>query len=166
MDKHVPIGHDQGVNGPEMNDRVVAAYPSDENVRLAQDLVHACNAHDIPRVEAFYAADYEGEDVSEELHLRGPNDVHRIMAAILKAFPDLQIDVEQCVAEHDTVVVFWVARGTHRGRMMNIPPTGRHVETRGVSLIKVSGGKIVSGQQVWDMAGMLRSMGLLPDLAH
>jgi hypothetical protein len=47
---------------------------------------------------------------------------------------------------------------------MNIPPTGRQVQVRGVSIIEVKDGLIVRGQYIWDLAGMLRHMGLLPEL--
>jgi hypothetical protein len=47
---------------------------------------------------------------------------------------------------------------------MNIPPTGHKVQVRGVSIIDVEDGLIVRGQYIWDLAGMLRHMGLLPEL--
>ena len=47
---------------------------------------------------------------------------------------------------------------------MNIPATGHRVRVSGVSLIDVQDGFVVRGQHIWDLAGMLRHMGLLPDL--
>ena len=47
---------------------------------------------------------------------------------------------------------------------MNIPPTGHKVEVRGVSMIGIENGLIVRAQYIWDLAGMLRHMGLLPEL--
>jgi predicted ester cyclase len=76
----------------------------------------------------------------------------------------LHFELERCVAQRDCAAVFWQASGTHAGKVMNIPPTGRRVEMRGVSWLKMAGGKIVQGEQLWDVAGMLRAIGLLPDL--
>ena len=68
------------------------------------------------------------------------------------------------VAEGYRLAIAWVAEGTHQGPIMNIPPTGRRMEIRGVSIIDVQDGLIVRGQYIWDLAGMLRHMGLLPEL--
>jgi hypothetical protein len=47
---------------------------------------------------------------------------------------------------------------------MNIPPTGRQVRVRGVSLMRLKNGRIKSARRIWDLAGMLRTFGLLPEL--
>ena len=60
--------------------------------------------------------------------------------------------------------IVWMAEGTHQGTIMNIPPTGHRVVVRGVSIIDVEDGLIVRGQYIWDLAGMLRHLGLLPEL--
>jgi ketosteroid isomerase-like protein len=46
----------------------------------------------------------------------------------------------------------------------DIPPTGREIEVRGVSLLTVEDGKITHGLNVWDTAGLLRALRLLPEL--
>jgi hypothetical protein len=47
---------------------------------------------------------------------------------------------------------------------MRIPPTGRSIAVRGTSVLTVESGKIIRGLYVWDVAGLLRSIGLLPEL--
>jgi steroid delta-isomerase-like uncharacterized protein len=134
------------------------------NVRLVHELVAAWNAHDAERVKTCYAQNYEGTDVAEIEPHRGPDDVRRHMRVNLRAFPDLELHIERCVAQEDCVALFWHAHGTQTGKVMNIPATGRRVEVRGVSLFKIAEGKIVQGTRLWDVAGMLRTIGLLPDL--
>ncbi len=80
------------------------------------------------------------------------------------AFPDLQFAITDTIVQDSRVAVVWVAEGTHQGTIMNIPPTGHKVEVRGVSVIDVKDGLVVRGQYIWDLAGMLRHMGLLPEL--
>jgi steroid delta-isomerase-like uncharacterized protein len=62
------------------------------------------------------------------------------------------------------MVMAWIARGTQQGTLMNIPPTGRAVEVQGMTLFTVQDGQIARSQSVWDLAGMLRAIGLLPEL--
>jgi hypothetical protein len=77
---------------------------------------------------------------------------------------DGEISVFQSALVSYQVVSDWQAEGTHQGPIMNIPPTGRRVQVRGVSILEVKDGLIVRGQYIWDLAGMLRHMGLLPEL--
>jgi predicted ester cyclase len=86
------------------------------------------------------------------------------MTRCLGAFPDLHLTQEAMVVQGDRVALFWTACGTHRGKIMNIPPTGRRVQVRGASLFTLEGGMIKHALIIWDVAGLLRSIGLLPDL--
>ena len=44
---------------------------------------------------------------------------------ILNAFPDMHIDIEDLIAEGDKVVIRCTASGTHLGKFMDVPPTGK-----------------------------------------
>lgn len=128
------------------------------------DLIAAWNAHDVQRVTTFYAPDYEEIDVAQAEPRRGPEAVRRYLLYYLRAFPDIQVTIDECIADHDKVALYWTWRGTHRGAFMHIPPTGRQVVVRGTSLIALAGGRIRSAVRIWDLAGLLRTIGLLPDL--
>jgi predicted ester cyclase len=58
------------------------------------------------------------------------------------AFPDVQMSVEDQVAEGDMVVTRWIASGTHQGEIMGIAPTGNRVAVAGTSIERVVEGKI------------------------
>ena len=131
---------------------------------LIAELLEAWNAHDVEGVAALHAPDYEGVDVGEATPQHGPEGIRQSLARYLLAFPDLHLTIEEPVAAGDRVVLTWTARGTHRGTLMHIPATGRGVVVRGVSLLTISGGRVTRGLYIWDVAGLLRSLGLLPDL--
>lgn len=62
----------------------------------------------------------------------------------LQAFPDLHMTVVKSVAEKDLVTVLWIFRGTHaRYGYGGFPPTGTHIEFRGVTIFRVVDGRIV-----------------------
>ena len=48
---------------------------------------------------------------------------------------------------------------------MHIPPTGLRVSVLGTSLVALHGGKIRRALRIWDLAGLLRDLKLLPELA-
>jgi predicted ester cyclase len=62
------------------------------------------------------------------------------------------------------IAALWTVVGTHAGGPMNIPATGRTVRLHGASFFEVAAGRIVRANHVWDTAGLLRALGLLPDL--
>jgi steroid delta-isomerase-like uncharacterized protein len=136
----------------------------EEVSRIIHELLEAWNAHDIERIKTFYAPEYEGVDVGQAEPHRGPQSVPENVERYLRAFPDLRFVEEDIVVQDGRVVLVWKAYGTHRGRLMNIPPTGRNIVVRGTSVLTVEDGKVVRGLYIWDVAGLLRSIGLLPDL--
>jgi steroid delta-isomerase-like uncharacterized protein len=110
------------------------------------------------------ANDCEGEDVGEPTVLRGLAALRSSWERYLAAFPDLRMQPGQIVADEHQAAVAWTATGTHRGGLMHIPPTGRGVTIQGALFITVQAGKISRLRTVWDAAGLLRALGLLPDL--
>jgi steroid delta-isomerase-like uncharacterized protein len=129
---------------------------------IVHNLLAAWNDHDAQRAATFYADDYIGEDVGQAQPQHGPAARVRILEAYVRGFPDLQFTGDVLV-EGEKAVLLWDMQGTHKGRFLNIPPTGRLVHIR-VSVLHFRGQKIVRGTTIWDMAGLLRSLGLLPDL--
>lgn len=137
---------------------------AEEITRLITDLVSAWNAHDLDRSATFYAPEYKGVDVGQAHPLCGPEGARSGMACYFDAFPDLHFTPEEIIVQDDRAVLAWIGRGTHRGKLMNIPATGRSVEIRGVSLLTIKDNQVQRGLYIWDVAGLLRTLGLLPEL--
>ena len=83
--------------------------------------------------------------------------------AFLTAFPDdLHVSIEEIVAEGDKVAALWTARGTHKGPLRGVGPTGQLVTWIGMAIYYLSGGKI---EQVWglnDALGIMQQIGAIP----
>jgi steroid delta-isomerase-like uncharacterized protein len=132
--------------------------------KLTREVVAAWNAHDLDRATAFYADHFQGHDIGAARVQRGPADFRRSFERLLQAFPDAHFHEDDIVVEGNRVALFWTLTGTHRGKFMGIPPTGRAIATRGVSYMQFEGEQVVQVQRVWDLAGVLRAIGLLPEL--
>ena len=137
---------------------------ADSIENLMQDLIAAWNSHDIDRALKFYAPDYAGEDVGRTQSHQGHAGARDFIGAYLKAFPDIEFSVDELIGDGERAALMWTARGTHRGAIMNIPPTARAVKLRGVSLFTVRENKVRQATYIWDVAGLLRNIGLLPEL--
>lgn len=136
---------------------------SAQTQQLVTELLEAWNAHDIERTMALYTLDFEGIDVARAHPQRGPTQVGQHLMRYIEAFPDLHFTGETII-QRNRVALIWVARGTHQGTLLRIPATGRRIEVRGVSVLTIRDGKISRGLYIWDVAGLLRAIGLLPEL--
>jgi steroid delta-isomerase-like uncharacterized protein len=136
----------------------------EETSRIVEAMVAALNSHDIERLLALTCDDYEGVDINRNLPAHGHGEARVAFENYLAAFPDLRVVEHDAVIDEDRAVLVWKGRGTHLGTIMHIPPTGRAVEVRGTSAFHFENGKIKKAVHVWDVAAMLRELGLLPEL--
>lgn len=141
-----------------------ASMPSGAVDRVLRDLARWWNRHDLERVLALFTADYEGNDVSCSMVQRGPAGAGECFARYWLAFPDLRLVASERVVQGNRVAVTWSVRGTHEGTFMNIPATGRRVTLRGVSFLTLDEDRVSRAFHMWDVAGLLRAVRLLPDL--
>ena len=97
-----------------------------------------------------------------------PRDVHGIdgtkqmIGGYRAAFPDLELAVEQQIAEGDLVVTRWTARGTHEGELMGVAPTGKQATVSGITIDRFDGGRIAESWTNWDTLGLLKQLGAVP----
>jgi len=68
------------------------------------------------------------------------------------------------IAEADLVVSQISGRGVHAGELLGIPATNKEVETDGIAIHRIRGGKIVEYWSVTDIARVLQQVGALPGL--
>lgn len=128
-------------------------------------LIEAWNSHDRDRLLALYHPEFEGEDLPEGKMADGLRDAARMIDYILNAFPDIQMtQLDSGFNDKGQVFFFWEATGHHRGRLMNIPPTGKPVHFVGSTVFALRDGLIVRSRRLWDAAAILRQIGLLPEL--
>jgi steroid delta-isomerase-like uncharacterized protein len=85
--------------------------------------------------------------------------------AMRAAFPDLRYDIEDLVAEGDTVVARWRMTGTHEGDLagptMSVPPSGKRIDLRGMSLCRIEGGMVAENWESFDMMEFLGQIGVI-----
>lgn len=133
-------------------------------MQLIERLMVMWNSHDCSGADEIYAPDYRGIDITDASRVNGPEGVAKQLERFYRAFPDLRFQSEETIIENKRVALYWSARGTHQGTLLNIPPSGRRVHVHGVSMLWIENGRIVRGVHMWDMAALLRAIGLLPEL--
>lgn len=97
---------------------------------------------------------------------RGPEAFKQGRAMMYGAFPDLQVKVEEMIAEGDALAQRYIGHGTHDGEFMDIALTGKRVEFEGISAVHIREGKIVEYRGMPDMLGLLQQIGAVPARGH
>lgn len=95
----------------------------------------------------------------------GPEAYKIQVTMFLAAFPDLRFTVEDTVAEKDKLVASWTISGTHKGEFMGIRPTNKKVSVEGITIHYLANGKIIDSSVSWDALGLMRQLGVFPEIA-
>jgi len=88
----------------------------------------------------------------------GPVGVRAGYEVWLKAFPDNYAEVADIIAEGDKVVVRTIAQGTHLGKFQDIAPTNKKIRIEGISIYRLSEGKIEERWGLTEGEKLLRTL--------
>ena len=109
--------------------------------------------------------DCQFEDVARGEILIGPEAYKRDYYRWREAFPDGECKVTNVIVQGNWAVVEFVNRGTQTGPLHSslgeFPPSGRRMEARYCSVMRVENGKVVEGRDYYDSATIARQLGLV-----
>ena len=93
--------------------------------------------------------------------VRGLDSFHEFHNQFRNAFSDLNISVDDVVAEGDRVVARCSVRGKHTGESLGFAPTDAPVQFEGIAIVRIKNGKIVEAWNQFDFLSMNRQLGVL-----
>jgi steroid delta-isomerase-like uncharacterized protein len=94
---------------------------------------------------------------------RGRTEIEEMFREMFAAAPDLETTVHRVVAGEKQAAVEWRMRGTFDGAsFQGIEPTGKPIDLRGLDMLEVEDGQIVSITGYYDGADFARQIGMLP----
>ena len=110
--------------------------------------------------------DFFSEDLIVHLESGDKNsDEYKTMChAFMTGFPDMNVSIDNLVAEADQVTKVWTTNCTHKEEFMGIPPTGNKVSVKGMEVFRIKDGKIVEMWWVMDNLGMMQQLGVIPPM--
>lgn len=80
----------------------------------------------------------------------------------LNAIPDIQLTIDDAIAEGDKVVIRWTMWGTHQGELLGIPGTGKQVTQSGVTTYRLADARIVEVWFLADNVSLMQQLGIIP----
>ena len=96
----------------------------------------------------------------------GPEGIKRQAALLRTAIPDLQVNLEDQLAEGDRVASRWSASGTFRGELRmptgTIPPNGKPITFTEIRIDRFVQGKIAESWFIPDRFTLWQQLGLIP----
>jgi steroid delta-isomerase-like uncharacterized protein len=130
-------------------------------IAIVEKHVRLENAHDLEGVLGTFgeAAQYDDEPWGER-H-KGRYGVRQFYEQLMKAMPDLEIDVQRRhVADH-AILLEVVIRGTHLGMWRGLPATGRRVEFPLCGVYTFDADDHLAGERIYyDRGTVLRQLGV------
>ncbi len=138
---------------------------SDANKNAVRRLIEEVwNKGNLAVADELFAPNYVHHDASTPEVGRGPESEKKRATHYRTAFQDFRMAIEDTVAEGETVTVRWTCRGTHKGDLGGIAPTGKQFTITGISIARFSSGKMVEGWVNWDALGLMQQLGVVPEI--
>lgn len=75
------------------------------------------------------------------------------------AFPNKKVKIDDIFSTEDKVVVRWTCTGVQKGELQDIPPSNQSIKISGISIFKITNGKISEIFQQWDRLALLEQIG-------
>ena len=111
-----------------------------------------------------------GRNVGLADEVLAPNYVNRMTGTGLAAFKgmlsgmstalsDVRFEIDDLVAEGDSVVARWKMEATHTGSLMGETPTGKRVSSRGLTYYRLVNGQIVEDDPM-SSPDLLQALGI------
>ncbi len=94
--------------------------------------------------------------------LRGAANFKPFFHTFKQAFPDIEVVVEDTIAEGDKVVARCTVRGQHHGDTLGFAATKRPVLFDGITITRWRDGQIVEAWNNFDFLGMYHQLGVAP----
>jgi predicted ester cyclase len=95
----------------------------------------------------------------------GPEGLKASIRAGRAAVSDVEMVIDDFIVEGDQSVVRYTLRGTHTGEWAGAPATGNRLDYSGIAIYRWAEGKIIEEWDYFEETKLLRTLGLLPDVA-
>ena len=123
--------------------------------------VKVVNEGNLAAMDDFFTVDYI-DHAAPSGTPPGAEGAKQFLSAVRISFPDLHLTIEEMIAERDKVMVLLTVRGTHKGELIGIPPTGKQATWKGVDILRIADSKIAERWVLRDHLFMMQQLVIIP----
>jgi len=131
---------------------------TDPNAALAEKWIAAWNSHNPDKMLSLFTDDIVYEDVAFGEVSHGSAELRKFAASEFDAIPDLELKPLRANIHGGHGTIEWMFSGTDK----DVFKTGKKFSVRGVSVIDMRDGKISRNLDFYDVATIMRQVGVLP----
>ena len=84
------------------------------------------------------------------------------VAGFKTSFPDLKEDLQDIIANGDTVATRWVVTGSLQRELMGIPASGQPIRVEGMNFYRLKEGRVTDIWTQFDGVALLQQLGAIP----
>ena len=139
---------------------------AEENKAVIRRWIEAYNERDLEAEAAVLAPGLVVHVSAAPGPLEGLEAWRQFSGPFAEAFPDLRLTVEDIFSEGEMVAARVAFRGTHRGEIQGIPPTGKEVAFTSIEVNRVRDGKVEEHWVELDLLGLMQQLGAIPEPEH
>jgi predicted ester cyclase len=126
--------------------------------RFVQEVVNEGNYN---VADELFADKYVRHDPTIPEEKRGPDGFKETVEMWRTGFPDVEMTLDEMIADGDLVAFRATEVGTHEGEFMRIAPTGERYEVTGNVMYRLEDGKLIETWACFDMLGLFSQLGVV-----
>ncbi|HSF81703.1 MAG TPA: ester cyclase [Anaerolineales bacterium] len=135
---------------------------SDQNKNIIRRVVDELwNRGRIELLNEIYHPDYSHIDPANPL-VTDLDGLRTHVEVLRTSFPDMHVDIDEMIAEGDSVAKMWKMHGTFTADFMGIPANDEPVSLSGITVYRMTGGKIKECVWGYDNLGLMQQLGAFP----
>ncbi len=141
-----------------------ASIPKDRRkarIAIVEQHIRMENEHALEGVLDTFGDTARYDDEAWGEHYKGADGVRLFYEQLMKALPDLEIEVQRWHLTDDAVLLEVMIRGTHLGEWRDLPATGRRVEVPLCGVYSFDADDRLAGEKIYyDRGTVLRQLGV------
>ena len=131
------------------------------NKQRARDYFKAFATQDRVWLDANVAATYVRQDTTLPFEVIGPDGVMILGDVLLGAFSEIELDIQEVIAESDKVLVHLRFRGVHSGAFGDYAATGKRFDVMVLDFFRMENGMIAEQWPAIDNLGLQQQIGMI-----
>jgi steroid delta-isomerase-like uncharacterized protein len=141
-----------------------ASIPKDSRsarIAIVEQHIRLENEHDLEGVLRTFGDSPRYDDEAWSEHYEGQNGVRLFYEQLMKALPDLEIDIRRRHVTDDAILVEVAIRGTHLGGWRGLPATGQRVDFPLCGVYTFDADNRLAGEKIYyDRGTVLKQLGV------